>query len=98
MVNPDKLRMDPSRPEATGASRSVGGKAPEQMSAKELESEEGGYVYRYRYMGSEGHTAAWLGTGRYAVLDLAAGPCTLVGPGRYCWLHHRVPFNSRYKV
>jgi hypothetical protein len=27
------------------------------MTAKELEADEGGYVYRYRYMGSEGRTA-----------------------------------------
>ena len=31
------------------------------MTAKELEADEGGYVYRYRYMGSEGRTA--VGTG-----------------------------------
>ena len=30
-------------------------------------------MYRYRYMGSEGRTAAWLSADRFAVLDLAAG-------------------------
>jgi len=82
LLSPDKLRMDPSRPGSDSAADAAVGKAPEDMTAKDLEVEEGGYVYRYRYMGSEGRTAAWLGAGRYAVLDLAAGPCTLARVGR----------------
>lgn len=80
VVNPDKRRMDPSLDPAAAAAAS-GTSSGEDMSPAELEREESGYVYRYRYMGSEGRTAAWLSADRFAVLDLAAGPCALARVG-----------------
>ena len=80
VVNPDKRRMDPSLDPAAAAAAS-GTSRGEDMSPAELEREESGYVYRYRYMGSEGRTAAWLSADRFAVLDLAAGPCALARVG-----------------
>ena len=80
VVNPDKRRMDPSLDPSAAAAAS-GTSRGEDMSPAELEREESGYVYRYRYMGSEGRTAAWLSADRFAVLDLAAGPCALARVG-----------------
>ena len=83
VVNPDKRRMDPSLdPAAAAAAAAASGTTRgEDMSPAELEREESGYVYRYRYMGSEGRTSAWLSADRFAVLDLAAGPCALARVG-----------------
>ena len=80
VVNPDKRRMDPSLDPSAAAAAS-GTSRGDDMSPAELEREESGYVYRYRYMGSEGRTAAWLSADRFAVLDLAAGPCALARVG-----------------
>ena len=78
VVSLDKPRLDPG---GGAASASASRKPPESLTPDELRDSEGGYVYRYRYMGSEGATAAWLGRGRYAVLDLSAGPCSLARIG-----------------
>ena len=85
VVNPDKCRMDPGKDhdslnwrDAAGASQAP----PETLSPPELLAEECGYAYRYRYMDGEGASAAWVGAGRYAVLDLGAGPAALTRVGR----------------
>ena len=85
VLNPDKCRMDPGKDhdaldwrDASGISRAP----PETLSPPELLAEECGYAYRYRYMDGEGASAAWVGAGRYAVLDLGAGPAALTRVGR----------------
>ena len=87
VLNPDKCRMDPARssPKETGNWRDKSGisdKNPDALTPEELVQEECGYVYRYRYMDGEGASAAWVGAGRYAVLDLGAGPAALTRVGR----------------
>ncbi|XP_024519591.1 uncharacterized protein LOC9646786 [Selaginella moellendorffii] len=72
ILNLDKVRMDPRIPvdvnNATLSSK-IEGLTPEQ-----LREQEGGYIYKYRY--NEGaSTQLWLSSGRYAVIDIAAGPC-----------------------
>ncbi|KAH9290360.1 hypothetical protein KI387_034477, partial [Taxus chinensis] len=48
----------------------IEGLTPEQM-----KQQEGNYIYQYRYNGG-GASQVWLSSGRYAVIDLSAGPCT----------------------
>ncbi|MCO5582490.1 hypothetical protein L7F22_036387 [Adiantum nelumboides] len=70
ILNFDKVRMDPRN--ETGDSDSQ--YRVTDLSPEELKNQEGGYVYRYRYNGG-GATQVWLSSGRYAVIDLSAGPC-----------------------
>lgn len=66
ILNLDKARLDPSKePPAAGA----------QLLEDELASRAAGFEYRYTY-GGGGYTQAWLSHGRYAAVDLSAGPCT----------------------
>eukprot|EP00250_Pteridium_aquilinum_P008214 c17771_g1_i3 orf=536-2992(-) len=72
ILNLDKVRMDPRRNETVdpNAHRTT----ITELNAEELKNQEGGYIYRYRYSGGSA-TQVWLGSGRYAVIDLSAGPC-----------------------
>ncbi|XP_019054594.1 PREDICTED: uncharacterized protein LOC104605036 isoform X2 [Nelumbo nucifera] len=73
VVNFDKVRMDPRNKEINLDSLMYG-KIPE-LSEEEMRKQEGGYIYRYRYNGG-GASQVWLGSGRFVVIDLSAGPCT----------------------
>ncbi|KAI5081905.1 hypothetical protein GOP47_0001648 [Adiantum capillus-veneris] len=70
ILNFDKVRMDPRNETADSDAQY----RVKELSSEELKNQEGGYVYRYRYNGG-GATQVWLGSGRYAVIDLSAGPC-----------------------
>ncbi|KAF4361439.1 hypothetical protein F8388_012899 [Cannabis sativa] len=72
IVNFDKVRMDPRN--NTDFDSLMGGTIP-QLNEEEMKGQEGGYMYRYRYNGG-GATQLWLGSGRFVVIDLSAGPCT----------------------
>lgn len=73
IVNFDKVRMDPrnndSDLEGLMYSRI------DKLTEEELKKQEGDYIYRYRYNGG-GASQVWLGSGRFVVIDLSAGPCT----------------------
>ena len=71
ILNPSKRRVDP---EGSPDSEAPEG-SPDFFDALSLEAEEGGFAYRYAYANSAGRSAAWLGRGRFAVVDLSAGPC-----------------------
>ncbi|XP_010277616.1 PREDICTED: uncharacterized protein LOC104612011 isoform X2 [Nelumbo nucifera] len=73
VVNFDKVRMDPRNKEIDLDSLMYG-KIPE-LSEEEMRKQEGDYIYRYRYNGG-GASQVWLGSGRFVVIDLSAGPCT----------------------
>ncbi|XP_011622221.1 uncharacterized protein LOC18431279 [Amborella trichopoda] len=73
LVNFDKVRMDPSNNE-TNLENFMYGKISE-LTSEELKKQEGGYIYRYRYHGG-GASQVWLGSSRFVVIDLSAGPCT----------------------
>ncbi|KAK9136671.1 hypothetical protein Sjap_007265 [Stephania japonica] len=73
VVNFDKVRMDPRNKEFDFDSL-MSGKLPE-LTEEDMKKQEGGYIYRYRYNGG-GASQVWLGSGRFAVIDLSAGPCT----------------------
>ncbi|XP_057809756.1 uncharacterized protein LOC131024251 [Salvia miltiorrhiza] len=73
VVNFDKVRIDPRNSELDLDSLMYG-KIP-HLNEEELKNQEGGYIYRYRYNGG-GASQIWLGSGRYVVVDLSAGPCT----------------------
>ncbi|XP_077218176.1 uncharacterized protein LOC143852601 [Tasmannia lanceolata] len=73
IVNFDKVRMDPRNKDIDLESLMYGrinGLTPEEM-----KKQEGDYIYRYRYHGG-GASQVWLGSGRFVVIDLSAGPCT----------------------
>ncbi|KAH7277852.1 hypothetical protein KP509_38G011500 [Ceratopteris richardii] len=70
ILNFDKVRMDP-RNETSDPDFLY---KVTDLNSEELKNNEGGYVYKYRYNGG-GATQVWLASGRYAVIDLAAGPC-----------------------
>jgi hypothetical protein len=77
VLAPDKRRLDPTPP-GGGANASAASPLPswgalggDSAAAKGQDAE---LVYRYRYARGE-RTSAWLGRGRYAVIDLSAGPC-----------------------
>ncbi|XP_010524587.1 PREDICTED: uncharacterized protein LOC104802608 [Tarenaya hassleriana] len=72
-VNFDKVRMDPRNKEIDLESLMFA-KLPELTEA-DMEKQEGDYIYRYRYNGG-GASQVWVGSGRYVVIDLSAGPCT----------------------
>ncbi|KAF7837703.1 Pleiotropic drug resistance protein 3 isoform D [Senna tora] len=73
IVNFDKLRMDPTNKEIDLDSLMYG-KLPE-LTEDDIKKQEGDYIYHYRYNGG-GSTQVWLGSGRFVVIDLSAGPCT----------------------
>nr|VDC82846.1 unnamed protein product [Brassica rapa] len=73
VVNFDKVRMDPRNTEIDLDSLMFA-KLPELNDA-DKEKQEADYIYRYRYNGG-GASQVWLGSGRYVVIDLSAGPCT----------------------
>ncbi|KAL1334949.1 hypothetical protein HN51_063887 [Arachis hypogaea] len=73
VVNFDKVRMDPRNKEMDLDSLMYG-KLPE-LNDEDMKKQEGDYIYRYRYDGG-GATQVWLGSGRFVVIDLSAGPCT----------------------
>ncbi|XP_020575814.1 uncharacterized protein LOC110021592 [Phalaenopsis equestris] len=73
ITNFDKVRMDPRNKEID--LESIMNNRVEKLTDEQLRSQEGDYIYRYRYNGG-GASQVWLGSGRYAVIDLSAGPCT----------------------
>lgn len=73
LLNFDKVRMDPRNKEIDFESLIYSGVSG--LSEEELKKQEGDYIYRYRYNGG-GATQVWLGSGRFVVIDLSAGPCT----------------------
>lgn len=73
VVNFDKVRMDPKHKEVNLDSLMYGRLTA--LTEDEMKKQEGDYIYRYRYMGG-GASQVWLGSGRFAVIDLSSGPCT----------------------
>lgn len=73
VVNFDKVRIDPRNSQLDLDSLMYGRIPP--LTEEELKNQEGGYIYRYRYNGG-GASQIWLGSGRFVVIDLSAGPCT----------------------
>jgi hypothetical protein len=73
IVNFDKVRMDPRNMEIN--LDNLMNVKPSQLTEEDMKNQEGGYIYRYRYNGG-GASQIWLGSGRYVVVDLSAGPCT----------------------
>ncbi|MCL7033682.1 hypothetical protein MKW94_016211 [Papaver nudicaule] len=73
LVNFDKVRMDPRNKEFDLDSLMYG-TIPE-LTEEEMKKQEAEYIYRYRYNGG-GASQVWLGSGRFVVVDLSAGPCT----------------------
>lgn len=72
IVNFDKVRMDPRN---NTDFESLMYEKISQLTEEDMKGQEGGYMYRYRYNGG-GATQVWLGSGRFLVIDLSAGPCT----------------------
>lgn len=73
VVNFDKVRMDP-RNKSVDLDNLMYGKLSD-LTEEEMKKQEAGYVYHYRYNGG-GASQVWLGSGRFVVIDLSAGPCT----------------------
>lgn len=73
IVNFDKVRMDPRNKEIDLDSLMYG--KVTQLMEEDMKNQEGGYIYRYRYNGG-GASQVWIGSGRFVVIDLSAGPCT----------------------
>ncbi|CAI9776768.1 unnamed protein product [Fraxinus pennsylvanica] len=73
VVNFDKVRIDPRNEELDLESFMYG--SITQLNDEEIKKQEGDYIYRYRYNGG-GASQVWLGSGRFVVVDLSAGPCT----------------------
>ncbi|XP_030975121.1 uncharacterized protein LOC115994921 [Quercus lobata] len=73
IVNFDKVRMDPRNKEIDHDSLMYG--KITQLTEEDMKKQESEYIYRYRYNGG-GASQVWLGFGRFAVIDLSAGPCT----------------------
>ncbi|CAA0829411.1 Unknown protein [Striga hermonthica] len=73
MVNFDKVRIDPRNKEIDLDSLMYG--QITSLSEEDMKHQEGDYIYRYRYNGG-GASQVWLGSGRFVVIDLSAGPCT----------------------
>ncbi|KAM3338180.1 hypothetical protein P3S68_031397 [Capsicum galapagoense] len=73
IVNFDKVRLDPRNKDIDLDSLMYG--RITQLNEEEMKKQEGDYIYRYRYNGG-GASQVWLGSGRFAVADLSAGPCT----------------------
>ncbi|KAK4425967.1 hypothetical protein Salat_1790700 [Sesamum alatum] len=73
VVNFDKVRIDPRNKELDLDSLMYGRITP--LNEDDMKKQEGDYIYRYRYNGG-GASQVWLGSGRFVVIDLSAGPCT----------------------
>ncbi|PSR92497.1 capsid protein [Actinidia chinensis var. chinensis] len=73
IVNFDKVRMDPRNKDIDLESLMYE-KLP-QLTEEEMKKQDVDYIYRYRYNGG-GASQVWLSSGRFAVIDLSAGPCT----------------------
>ncbi|KAL0376345.1 UNVERIFIED_CONTAM: hypothetical protein Scaly_0752100 [Sesamum calycinum] len=73
VVNFDKVRIDPRNKELDLDSLMYGRITP--LNDEDMKKQEGDYIYRYRYNGG-GASQVWLGSGRFVVIDLSAGPCT----------------------
>lgn len=73
IVNFDKVRMDPRNKDIDLDNLMYGKINP--LTEEEMKKQEGDYVYHYRYNGG-GASQIWLGSGRFVVIDLSAGPCT----------------------
>ncbi|XP_060197676.1 uncharacterized protein LOC132626724 isoform X1 [Lycium barbarum] len=73
IVNFDKVRLDPRNKDIDLDSLMYG--RITQLNEEEMKKQEGDYIYRYRYNGG-GASQVWLGSGRFVVVDLSAGPCT----------------------
>ncbi|XP_076894733.1 uncharacterized protein LOC143547113 [Bidens hawaiensis] len=73
IVNFDKVRMDP-RNNNTDLDSLMYTK-PNELTEDDIKQQEGGYIYRYHYNGG-GASQVWLGSGRFVVIDISAGPCT----------------------
>eukprot|EP00899_Mesostigma_viride_P009408 jgi/Mesvir1/18469/Mv14320-RA.1 len=70
ITNFDKRRLQPgAKPSARAAAEAVGGIPERDTGAPDAD-----FMYRYMYQGG-GRTATWISAGRYAVVDLSAGPC-----------------------
>eukprot|EP00897_Mesotaenium_endlicherianum_P008756 jgi/Mesen1/7909/ME000420S07051 len=75
IFNFDKVRMDPE-----GNTYKADGDLPSEvpmrpLSEQDLAQQESNYTYSYTYNGGA-QTQVWVSHGRYAVIDLSAGPCT----------------------
>jgi hypothetical protein len=66
--------MDPRLNETGDIADAYGAKI-EALDLEDLQKQEAGYVYRYRYNGGAS-SQVWLSHGRYAVIDISAGPCS----------------------
>ncbi|KAD5508401.1 hypothetical protein E3N88_16104 [Mikania micrantha] len=73
IVNFDKVRMDPRNNDID--LDSLMNAKPKQLTEEDIKQQEGGYIYRYHYNGG-GASQVWLGSGRFVVIDISAGPCT----------------------
>ncbi|XP_062174534.1 uncharacterized protein LOC133879771 [Alnus glutinosa] len=73
IVNFDKVRMDPRNKEID--LEHIMYDKVTQLTEEDMKKQEGDYIYRYRYNGG-GASQVWLGSGRFVVVDLSAGPCT----------------------
>ncbi|GAB2294230.1 hypothetical protein Dimus_028447 [Dionaea muscipula] len=73
VMNFDKVRMDPNNKEIDLDGLMY--TKLKQLTDDDMKKQEGDYIYRYRYNGG-GASQVWLGSGRFAVIDLSAGPCT----------------------
>ncbi|XVE65498.1 hypothetical protein DITRI_Ditri08aG0004700 [Diplodiscus trichospermus] len=73
IVNFDKVRMDPRNKEVDLDSLMYSKLT--LLTDEDMKKQEGDYIYRYRYNGG-GASQVWLGSGRFVVIDLSAGPCT----------------------
>ncbi|CAH1442341.1 unnamed protein product [Lactuca virosa] len=73
IVNFDKVRMDPRNKGIDFDSLMY--QKIDGLTKEDIKKQEGGYMYRYRYNGG-GASQVWLGSGRFVVVDISAGPCT----------------------
>ncbi|OVA16754.1 hypothetical protein BVC80_1543g209 [Macleaya cordata] len=73
VVNFDKVRMDPRNKELNLDSLMY--ETLSGLTEEDMEKQEADYIYHYRYNGG-GASQVWLGSGRFVVIDLSAGPCT----------------------
>lgn len=73
IVNFDKVRMDPRNKDVDLDSLMY--EKPNQLTEEDIKKQEGDYIYRYHYDGG-GASQVWLGSGRFVVIDISAGPCT----------------------
>eukprot|EP00252_Welwitschia_mirabilis_P008780 TRINITY_DN20945_c0_g1_i1.p1 TRINITY_DN20945_c0_g1~~TRINITY_DN20945_c0_g1_i1.p1 ORF type:complete len:808 (+),score=153.41 TRINITY_DN20945_c0_g1_i1:214-2637(+) len=72
ILNFDKVRMDPRNTDLNLDPLMYS--EIEELTPEKLKHQEGGYIYQYRYNGG-GASQTWIGSGRYTIIDLSAGPC-----------------------